>query len=103
MRTDYLYARDENDDFGYVIDAVLTAPGIRIRYEKEGPDNWIGKIGDPDTEDGLKELPPLEKEIIEKYFLQKKNLKDISEDLSLEPELLLGHLKAVRARLLLYE
>ena len=96
------YTFDENDDLADVIDAILTAPGIRIRYRKDGPENWISIIEDQDMEDGLSPLPPLEKDIIEGFFLQQKSLLDISEDLSLEPDLLLGHLRAIRARLVLY-
>lgn len=96
------YGFDENDDCGKIIDAILTAPGIRIRYKKEETGDWIGMIRDQDMEEGLRALPPVEQEIIEEYFLQQKTLVDISEDLSLEPGLLLGHLKAIRARLVLY-
>ena len=99
MRKEITYNFDENDDIANMIDAVLTAPGFRSRYEKEGPENWIGMIGDQDMEDGLRSLPKIEQEIIEMCFLQRKTLVDISKDLDLTPDLLMGHLKAIRMRL----
>lgn len=102
MATEIRYRFDENDDMANVIDAVLTAPGIRIRYTKEGPMNWIGMIGDQDMEDALRALPELEQDIIEKYFLQRKTLVDIASDLDLPYDLLMGHLRAIKARLVLH-
>lgn len=102
MATEIRYHFDENDDMANVIDAVLTAPGIRIRYIKEGPMDWIGMIGDQDMEDALRALPELEQDIIEKYFLQRKTLVDIASDLDLPYDLLMGHLRAIKARLVLH-
>jgi len=102
MATEIRYHFDENDDVADIIDAVLTAPGIRIRYIKEGPMDWIGMIGDQDMEDALRALPELEQDIIEKYFLQRKTLVDIASDLDLPYDLLMGHLRAIKARLVLH-
>ena len=93
------YPYDDNDDIAEIIDAVLMAPGIRIRYAKDGPGDWISMISDRDMEDGLRSLPELEQSIIEKFFLQRKALIDVSKDLDLPMELLMGHLKAIRVRL----
>lgn len=93
------YRFDENDDIANIIDAVLTAPGIKIRYIKEDATDWIGLIGDQDMEDGLRTLPELEQDIIEMFFLQGKTFLDISAELGIPMDLLMGHLKAIRVRL----
>ena len=102
MKNDLRYEFDLNDDIADIIDAVLTAPGLRIRYEKVGSRNGLRDIGDRDVEDGLDGLPDMEKKIIEKFFLQQKSLLDISKDLGIDPGLLMGHIKAIRARLVFY-
>ena len=53
-------------------------------------------------EDALRALPELEQDIIEKYFLQRKTLVDIASDLDLPYDLLMGHLRAIKARLVLH-
>ena len=53
-------------------------------------------------EDGLRALPEMEQQIIEKFFLQGKSLIDISSDLELPMDLLLGHLTAIKVRLEIY-
>lgn len=93
---------DENDDVANIIDAVLNAPGVRILYAKEGSDNWIGHVSDEEMENALNELPAIEQDIIERFFLKKQTLIDIAEDLLLPMELLMGHLKAIKVRLELY-
>lgn len=99
MSKEIRYRFDENDNVADMIDAVLTAPGIRIRYIKEGPENWISMIGDPEMEDGLRQLPEIEQTIIEKFFLQQKTPIDIARDLCIPIDLLMGHLVSIRARL----
>ena len=93
---------DENDDVANIIDAVLNAPGVRIEYVKAGPDQWIGHVSDEEMENALNELPAIEQDIIERFFLKKQTLIDIAEDLLLPMELLIGHLKAIKVRLELY-
>lgn len=99
MSKEIRYKYDENDDVADMIDAVLSAPGIRIRYIKEGPENWISMIGDPEMEAGLRQLPEIEQSIIEKFFLQQKTPIDVAKDLDLPIDLLMGHLIAIRVRL----
>ena len=96
------YEFDVNDDIANIIDAVLTAPGLRVRYEKGGAGPGLKDIGDKDLEDGLDVLPDVEKKIIEKFFVQQKALLDISRDLGIDPKLLMGHIKAIRERLVFY-
>ena len=93
---------DENDDVANMIDDILTAPGVRIRYAKEGPGRWVSQISDEEMEEALNELPAIELDIIERFFLKKQTLIDIAEDLLLPMELLIGHLKAIKVRLELY-
>ena len=93
---------DENDDVANMIDDILTAPGVRIRYAKEGPGRWVSQISDEEMEEALNELPAIELDIIERFFLKKQTLIDIAEDLMLPMELLMGHLKAIKVRLELY-
>ena len=85
-----------------MIDDILTAPGVRIRYAKEGPGRWVSQISDEEMEEALNELPAIELDIIERFFLKKQTLIDIAEDLMLPMELLMGHLKAIKVRLELY-
>ncbi len=93
---------DENDDVANMIDDILTAPGVRIRYAKEGPGRWVSQISDEEMEEALNELPAIELDIIERFFLKKQTLIDIAEDLMLPMELLMGHIKAIKVRLELY-
>ena len=93
---------DVNDDAANVIDSILTAPGVRILYAKAGSDNWIGHVSDEEMENALNELPAIEQDIIERFFLKKQTLIDIAEDLMLPMELLMGHIKAIKVRLELY-
>ena len=102
MKKELRFGFDENDDVANVIDAILTAPGVHVRYSKEGSDGWISQISDEEMEDALNELPVIEQDIIERFFLKKQTLIDIAEDLMLPLELLMGHLKAIKVRLELY-
>ena len=102
MTKELRFTFDENDDVANVIDAVLTAPGVRILYAKAGHDKWISRISDEEMEEALNELPAIEQDIIERFFLKKQTLIDIAEDLLLPMELLMGHLKAIKVRLELY-
>ena len=92
---------DDNNDMAVVIDAILTRPGIRIRYMRAEGD-WISMVGDEDLEYGRRQLPEKEQQIIEKYFLQDKNLVDISSDLDIPAGMVNGYLKAVLERLIIY-
>ena len=102
MKELYGYVFDENDDVAVTIDAVLTAPGIRINYKKNEAGDWIARIGDPEVEAGLRRLPQLEQQIIEGVFIKGKTLMDVANDLSIPLDLLIGHLKAIQARLEIY-
>lgn len=102
MKKELRFGFDENDDVANVIDLILTAPGVHILYSRSDTDDWISKIGDEDMEEGLRELPVIEQDIIERFFLKKQTLLDIAYDLMLPMELLLGHLKAIKVRLELY-
>ena len=93
---------DENDDIAVMIDAVMTRPGLRKSYESGGRSDWISRICDQDIEDGIKALPEMEQQILEKYYLQGKPLIGIAEDLGISMDLLGGHLKAVKERIRLY-
>lgn len=93
---------DENDDIANVIDTILSRPGLRLMYEKRSDRNWIDMVGNTDLEERLRELPEVEKSILEKFFFQGKDLLDISSDLGLPMELLLGHIKSVKIRLEIY-
>lgn len=99
MRELHGYVFDENDDIAVTIDAVLTAPGIRINYKKNEAGDWIARVGDSEMEAGLRRLPQLEQQIIESVFIKGKTLLDVANDLSMPLDLLIGHLKAIRARL----
>ena len=102
MTKELRFTFDENDDVANVIDAILTAPGVRIEYAKAGPDQWISRISDEDMKDALNELPAIELDIIERFFIKKQTLIDIAVDLMLPLDMLMGHLKAIKVRLELY-
>lgn len=93
---------DENDSLSSVIDSALTAPGVRKVYAANSDIDWIMTIGNKDMQDGIRELPPIEQEIVKLYFLDGKSLIDIATDLNMSPELLCGHIKAMRVRLMCY-
>lgn len=96
------YTLDENDSVSSVIDSILAAPGIRKAYQKDKSLDWIMHIGNKDMEAGIKELPPIEQEIVKLYFLDGKKLIDIASDLDMPVDLLCGHIKAMRVRMMLY-
>lgn len=93
---------DENDDVKDMLDAILTSPGLGREYEKKPQCCWIGMIGDQNMEEGIRELPEPEQEILEKFFLKGKNLIDISIELGMPMDMVLGHIKAISIRLKLY-
>lgn len=93
---------DENDSLSTVIDSILTAPGVRKVYAANSDIDWIMTIGNKDMQDGIKELPPVEQEIVKLYFLDGKSLIDIASDLDMPLELLCGHIKSMRVRLMFY-
>lgn len=101
MKSMLSFEFDENNDMAVMIDAILTRPGIRIRYARGGGD-WISMVGDEDLEYGLRQLPEKEQQIIEKYFLQDKSLLDISKDLDIPANMVNGYLRAVLVRLTIY-
>lgn len=102
MKKAYGIEIDPCDDLAEIYDLILTRPGILIRYKKEGPEGWISMVGDRGMEEALRAMPPVEQELIEKFFLQGKTLIDISRELCLPMGLLLGHIRSVRVRLELY-
>ena len=53
-------------------------------------------------EEGIRQLPSVEQQIIKLYFLDGKSLLDIANDLDLPVELLAGHMKSMKVRLSLY-
>ena len=93
---------DENDSISYVIDSVLGAPGIKKAYQADEGIEWIMLIGDKSMENGIRELPPVEQEIVKLYFIAGKSLMDIAADLDMPVELLCGYIKAMRVRLMSY-
>lgn len=102
MQNTLTFEFDENNDMAVMIDAILTRPGIRIRYMRDRSDDWISLVGDEAIEYGLRQLPEREQQIIEKYFLQNKSLLDISKDLDIPTGMVNGYLKAVLQRLIIY-
>ena len=92
---------DDNNDMAVVIDAILTRPGIRIRYMRAESD-WISMVSDEDLEYGLRQLPEKEQAILEKYYLQQKTLLDISRDLDIPASVIGGYLIAIETRLIIY-
>lgn len=96
------YTLDENDSVSAVIDSILAAPGLKKAYQQDKSVDWIMHIGNKNMETGIKELPPVEQEILKLYFLDGKTLIDIASDLDMPIELLCGHIKAMRVRLILY-
>lgn len=95
-------APDENDGISYAIDSVLGAPGVRKACLAEKGIDWIMLIGDKSMENGIRELPPVEQEIVKLYFIAGKSLLDIAVDLDMPVELLCGHIKSMRVRLMCY-
>ena len=93
---------DENDDIKDLLDAILSSSGLKKEYDREPDGDWIGMVGDRDLEDGLRELPEPEQEILEKFFLKGKNLIDISIELDMPIELVLGHIRSMNIRLRIY-
>ena len=55
---------DENDDLAEMMDAVLSAPGLRNTCPSDPECNWAMFIGDKEMEEGITSLPPLEQEIL---------------------------------------
>lgn len=94
---------DVNDDLAVMIDNILGRPGIKTRYEKDECKDWISLVGDQNLREGLRALPEVEQKIIEKSFLQRKNLIDIAYDLGMPMDLLKGHIDSIRVRLESYD
>lgn len=93
---------DENDDIATLIDTMLNMPGLSKTYAKDPKCNWILLIGNENITDGISSMPEIEQEIIKQFFLDKLTIIDISHNLGLTPELLYGHITAIKVRLRSY-
>ena len=93
---------DENDDLAEMMDAVLSAPGLRNTCPSDPECNWAMFIGDKDMEEGITSLPPLEQEILKLFFLEGLPLMDIASRLDISIELVHGHIKSMKVRLRCY-
>ena len=91
-----------NDDLSPMIDSILTAPGVVKAYAENRGTDWVIQIGNSEMEEGIRQLPSVEQQIIKLYFLDGKSLLDIANDLDLPVELLAGHMKSMKVRLSLY-
>ena len=95
-------AWDENDDLAEMMDAVLSAPGLRNARPSDPECNWAMFIGDKEMEEGITSLPPLEQEILKMFFLDGLPLMDIASRLDISIELVHGHIKSMKVRLRCY-
>ena len=95
-------AWDENDDLAEMMDAVLSAPGLRNARPSDPECNWAMFIGDKDMEEGIDSLPPLEQEILKLFFLEGLPLMDIASRLDISTGLVHGHIKSMKVRLRCY-
>ena len=93
---------DENDDLAEMMDAVLSAPGLRNARPSDPECNWAMFIGDKDMEEGIDSLPPLEQEILKLFFLEGLPLMDIASRLDISTGLVHGHIKSMKVRLRCY-
>lgn len=93
---------DENDSVSCVMDAIFGAPGPKLMYENDKSSDWIKYLGFANVEDAVREMPMVEKEILKKYFLDGLTISDIASDLNMPIELLYGHIRAMKERLMLY-
>ena len=93
---------DVNDDIKDMLDAILGSPGLKREYRKDPSKAWISMIGDRGIEEGVREIPEIEQEILEKYFLKDKHPIDISVELGIPLGLLAGHIKTMNIRLRQY-
>lgn len=96
------FSFDTNDDLSPMIDSILTAPGFVKAYAENRETDWVIQIGNSEMEEGIRQLPSVEQQIIKLYFLDGKSLLDIANDLNLPVELLAGHMKSMKVRLSLY-
>ena len=93
---------DENDDLAEMMDAVLSAPGLRNTCPSDPECNWAMFIGDKEMEEGITSLPLLEQEILKMFFLDGLPLMDIASRLDISIELVHGHIKSMKVRLRCY-
>lgn len=91
-----------NDDLSPMIGSILTAPEIVKAYAENRETDWVILIGNREMEEGIRQLPPVEQQIIKLYFLDGKSLLDIENELDLQVELLVGHMESMKVRLSLY-
>lgn len=94
---------DVNDDLAVMIDNILNRQGIKILYNRGDIKTWIDFVGDQNLRDGLNELPEIEQQIIEKFFLQRKSLIDIAYELGITENMLQEHINTIKIRLESYD
>ena len=95
--TGYIY--DENDDMAPVIDAVLRRLGSAEEENTDDDESWIGRAGHRDIEDALKAMMPKEREVLKKFFVEKKTAQDISIEMNMRLDLLGGYIRSAEAQI----
>ena len=93
---------DDNDDMAPVMDAVLGRLGARVTYGKDKDDEWISRVHHEDLEAAMIDMTDMEKEIIQKFFIDKKSLIDIAAELNISMLKLGGYIRMLRARMQIY-
>ena len=98
--TGYMY--DDNDDMAPVMDAVLKRLGLGVTYGRDDDGEWTSRVRNQDMEDAIGDMSDTERDIIKKFFVERKSLMDISIDLNLPMNLVGGYIKTLRARILIW-
>ena len=98
--TGYIY--DENDDMAPVMDAILRRLGFGVTYGKEDDGEWMSRVNHRDMQDALEDMTETEREIVRKFFMERKTLLDISIEMNLPMDMVGGYIKTLKARFMIW-
>ena len=98
--TGYIY--DENDDMAPVMDAILRRLGVGVTYGKDDDGEWMSRVNHREMQDALEDMTDTEREIVRKFFMERKSLLDISIEMNLPMDRVGGYIKTLRARFMIW-
>lgn len=91
-----------NEDYGRMIDLILSADGVKRAFFYKGSRAWIESIDDEFMRAGLEALSNMQLHIIEALLFRNISINDVSKELNAVPEEIMDEIRAIRRILLKY-
>jgi DNA-directed RNA polymerase specialized sigma24 family protein len=85
-----------------VMDAILNRLDVGFTYGKDEDGEWMSRVNHRDMEDALSDMSEKEREMIRKFFLERKSLLDISRELNMPMDLVGGYIMMMETRITIW-